>query len=222
MPTMSRRAPAPVLTRPDPSLWWHVTREWEGETAFIVGGGPSVLCQDVEQLRARRVLAINSSFVLVPFADILLFGDLRWWIDNRGKLGEFGGRIVTCRRSPCELKSAGRPLLTLERQNPPGLAVVPTRVVFKRTSYVAAINLAVHLGCRRIIALGLDGARDAKGLSHHHTPHRWPVRPDCWKAQAAELATLVAPLKQLGVELLNASPGSAVPFWPIVSLEDVL
>ena len=213
-----------MLKRPDPSCWWKVTREWEGETAFVVGGGPSVLTQNLELLRGRRVVAINSSFERVPFADILLFGDLRWWIGNRGRLGEFGGRIVTCRLSPCELKApGGQAVLSLERQRPPGLATLPTRVVFHRTSSSSAINLAAHLGCADIVTLGLDGQFGKDGRRNHYDkPYARRHLPNTWRDQCAELATLIAPLKSLGIRVRNASPGSALPFWPIVKLEDCL
>ena len=57
--------------------FWSVPREWPGETAFIVGGGPSVLGQDLDALRGRRVIVINSSVYAVPGADFLFFDDHR-------------------------------------------------------------------------------------------------------------------------------------------------
>ena len=211
-----------MLRRPDAPKFWSVPREWQGETAFLVGGGPSVLEVDLELLRGRRIIAINSSYERVPFADFLAFGDLRWFLEHRGPLHQFQGRVVTWRNTPCEIKNANREILTLERQLPPGLATLPTRVVFRRTSFSAAINLAVHLGASTIVMLGLDGKATADGRTHHHAPHRWPFRPGCWRDQAAELKTLVEPLKQLGITMRNASPDSALDLWPRADLKDCL
>lgn len=213
-----------MLTRPDRSLWWSVTREWQGETAFIVGGGPSVLSQNLDLLRDRRVIAINSSYARIPFADILFFGDLRWWLAIRSDLSSFAGRIVTCRHKPCDLKGPnGQPVLSLERQRPPGLAKLPTRVVFHRTSAASAINLAAHLGCAEIVTLGLDGKFGKDGRRNHYDKaYARPHLPNTWRDQCAELATLVEPLKSLGIRVRNASPGSALDLWPIVRLEDCL
>jgi hypothetical protein len=56
---------------------WLIPPAWSGETGFIVGGGVSVETQPVERLCGRRVIALNSSYLRVPFAVFLLFGDSR-------------------------------------------------------------------------------------------------------------------------------------------------
>ena len=96
------------------SAFYPVPREWPGETVFIVGGGPSVLGVDLEALRGRRVIAINSSVYAVPWADILYFGDWRWWHEpeNKAAVASFPGRVVTTSRMVAEAKkcwSAARP-----------------------------------------------------------------------------------------------------------------
>ena len=90
--------------------FWSVPREWPGETVFIVGGGPSVLGQDLNALRGRRVIAINSSVHAVPWADILYFADWRWWYEpeNRAAATSFAGRVVTTSRQVPD-KCAGLP-----------------------------------------------------------------------------------------------------------------
>ena len=82
---------------------WRPTKEWAGETAFIVGGGPSALHADLSTLRGRKVIAINSSWRAMPWADFLVFSDNRWWAEHgpilldesqRQRPAVFGGRIV--------------------------------------------------------------------------------------------------------------------------------
>ena len=97
------------------STFWPVPREWEGETVFIVGGGPSVLGVDLEVLRGRRVIVINSSVYAVPWADFLYFGDWRWWNEpeNQAAVASFAGRVVTVSRMVSEARrcwSAARPI----------------------------------------------------------------------------------------------------------------
>jgi hypothetical protein len=199
---------------------WAVPVEWKGETAFIIGGGPSVLAQNVSRLEGRNVVAVNSSFKIAPFAQYVFAGDSRWLSHNSAALKKFKGKVVTCGNA---VKWPG--LLSLSKKTPLGIGISddPRSVVFRRTSLHGAINLAVLLGATRLVLLGADGRASADGCSHHHDPHPWPQKPDCWNKQRIDLATAVAPLKAKGVEVVNASPGSAwADLWPVVSLEDYL
>jgi hypothetical protein len=201
-----------------PTTWWTVAPEWQGETVFIVGGGPSVTGQDIELLRGRKVIAVNSSGGVAPFADLLYFADGRWWRENKPSVAEFKGRVIT---TSDEVKNQPG-ILLLQRRYPPGLAVNRSELTVLKTGMTAAINLAVHLGAARVVTLGLDGGPAEDGRTHHHRPHNWGQIEANWKLQREELATLVEPLRERGVELVNASPGSKISLWPIMSLADYL
>jgi hypothetical protein len=179
--------------------FWSVAREWEGETVFIVGGGPSVLGVDLEALRGQRVIAINSSVYKLPWADILYFGDWRWWHEpeNRAAVASFRGRVVTTSRMCSEDKQ----VLMCRAAKPPGLALARDSLVQKWTSLTAATNLAAHLvgPGGTIVWLGADGRLAADGRSHHHQPHRWPHRPGCYDKQHADLVTIVPSLRALKI-----------------------
>ena len=77
-------------------MHWPVPPEWTGETAFLVGGGPSVRDVDLSQIRGR-IIAINNSWELVPHADVLYFCDEKWWRWHGGRVmaGFEGCYIVT-------------------------------------------------------------------------------------------------------------------------------
>jgi hypothetical protein len=203
--------------------FWSVSREWPGETVFIVGGGPSVLGVDLETLRGQRVIAINSSVYKLPWADILYFGDWRWWNEpnNRAAVASFAGRVVTTSRLVAEDKK----VLVCRAAKPPGLAREHDSLMQKFTSLTAATNLAVHLigPGGTIVWLGADGRFAPDGRSHHHQPHRWPHRAGCYDKQHADLVTIVPSLRTLKIAAFNASPGTA---WgdllPVISLQDVL
>jgi len=201
--------------------FWSVPREWPGETVFIVGGGPSVLGQDLEALRGRRVIAINSSVYALPWADILYFGDFRWWNepDNRAAIASFAGRVVTTSRLVSDRK-----VLVCRKTNPPGLAIEHNSLMQKWTSLTAATNLAAHLigPGGTIVWLGADG-RIADGRTHHHKPHRWPHRPGCYDKQKADLVTIVPSLQRLQIAGYNASPGTAwADLLPVIDLREML
>jgi hypothetical protein len=202
--------------------FWTVPREWEGETAFIIAGGPSVLEVDLEALRGQRMIAINSSVYKVPWADFLYFGDWRWWNEpeNRAAVASFPGRIVTVSRMVSEDKK----VLVCRKTNPPGLALARDSLMQKWTSLTAATNLAAHLigPGGSIVWLGADGKPAADGRVWHHKPHRWPLKANRYDYHRADLASMVEPLRTMRITLLNASPGSAYAEWPTVNLQDVL
>ena len=202
--------------------FWSVPREWPGETVFVVAGGPSVLDLDLDALRGRRVIVINSSVFAVPWADYLYFGDFRWWNDgqNQAAAMRFGGRIVTTSR----LVSHPR-VLVCRKTRPPGLALAADSLMQKWTSLTAATNLAAHLvgPGGTIVWLGADGRIAADGRTHHHQPHRWPHKPGCHDKHLADLRTIVPSLRALDIAAFNASPGSAwAELIPIVPLQRLL
>lgn len=203
--------------------FWSVQPEWKGETAFIVGGGPSLLGVDLELLRGRRVIVINSSVYALPWADFLYFGDWRWWNEpeNRAAVASFAGRVVTTSRMVSEDKK----VLVCRKTNPPGLARACDSLMQKWTSLTAATNLAAHLvgPGGTIVWLGIDGKAAADGRAWHHKPHRWPAKAKRYDLHRADLATMVEPLRAMGITLWNANPGSAyADLWPVVSLQEML
>lgn len=192
-------------------------REWEGEIAFVIAGGPSVAQQNLELLRGRKVIAINSSCYRAPWADYLFYRDARWWRANRAGCDAFQGRIVTV-SPPYDPR-----ILRLRWRKPEqGFADSADEVMGNRTSLACVLNMLAHQAPARIVLTGADGKMGPGGRRNHHARHNWPHRPGTWQAQRRELALTVEPLRARGIEVFNASPGSALPFWPVVSLETCL
>jgi len=203
-------------------VYWTVPQEWPGETAFIVAGGPSVLKQDLEALRGRRVIVINSSVFAVPWADILFFGDWRWWNepDNQAAVASFPGSVVTTSRTV-----PVRKVHVCCKTKPPGLALQRNSLMQRWTSLTAATNLAAHLvgPGGSIVWLGADGQKAADGRTHHHTPHRWAHTPGCYDKHLGDLVTIVPSLKAMGIAAYNASPGTAwADLLPVIDLQEAL
>jgi len=86
-----------------------------------------------------------------------------------------------------------------------------------------ALNLAVQFGAKRIVLVGYDMRVDA-GLHWHGAHPHGLNNPSAGSVMrwAATLDAQAPLLKRLGVEVLNASPVSALKAYPKVRLEDVL
>lgn len=207
-------------------IHWSVPATWPGETVFILGGGFSLAGQDTARLEGRRCIAVNSSYIDHPFADYVFSADARWLRHHQKALEvSWRARVVTVSNA------ADWPgLLHLRKAHPPvkgkagGIAITtdPREIAIRRSSLQGAINLAALLGGKRLVLLGADGGPDAKGRIHHHPAHPWAQKKGCWAEQSWDLSTTVEPLRKLGIEVVNASPGSRLDFWPIMTLDQVL
>lgn len=200
---------------------WTLTPEWAGQAAFIVCGGPSVREQNLDLLRGRRVIVINRSFEAAPWADVLFFADANPWKWYRDGITKFAGRVITVFDSMPSTRYPAR-FEQYRKCRPPILSHDPSSITMQRTSTTGAIHCCAHLGARLIVTLGLDGRKSEDGRTHHHVPHPKMPAPGAWEKHRRELCSIVPSLREWGVEVWNASPGSACDAFPITSLEEAV
>ena len=99
-----------------------------------------------------------------------------------------------------------------------GLEDSPNGLRTGANSGYQAINLAVHLGARRIILLGYD-MKPSNGRSHWFGEHPDRVDPP-YSTMLASFPSLVDPLRKRGVEVINCTPDSALDVFPKMDLKD--
>jgi hypothetical protein len=207
---------------------WRIPQEWKGETVFVIGGGPSVAYQRPARLEGRKVIVINSSYEVAPFAQYLFFGDNRWHEEHRNRPAfkaflARGGNVVTV-SGPSGAPYLLKLLRVVPTSDANGLTTTCRGLSSQKTSFQGGINLAAMLGAKRIVLLGLDGRRSESGLSHHHSPHKWPTKPGdvTWVRQRTQLQYIVKPLRDRGIDVFNTCPYSTFKFWPYAPLEGFL
>jgi len=219
--------------------WWTVpSGMWTDKTCFILAGGPSITGIDTVAIsRLGKVIVINTSYRLLYNADILYFSDTKWWDDHRSEVRRcFLGWQITM----------GHPKLeccrSLRQGTQLGLSHDPGTLCHGGNSGYQAINLAYLFGACRIVLLGYDmrvvpmtyqddqgHIRDTRGRYsgqiYWHSGHgretiaSYSRRVKYWIPM---FWSLVQPLRKAGVEVVNCSPGSALPCWPIRPLDEIL
>lgn len=198
-----------------------VPKLWPGSTIVCIGGGPSLTREDVDVVRDKaRVIAINNAYTLAPWADVLYACDWSWHRAHSKGVAEFQGLkyTITAHVKP-EKREKGWQML--RHTGIEGLELDPTALRTGRNSGYQAIGLAVHLGAKRIVLLGYDMQLGPKGETHWHGRHaHMPSNPP-FKNFLKAFPSLVAPLAQIGVSVVNCSRRTALDCFPKARLEDV-
>ena len=196
--------------------------DWNGQTVIVIGTGPSAAATPLAGARGLvRTVAIKTSILLAPWADALYGADKGWWIANQGAK-DFHGLKFSPGPSICKVY----PDIRLIRLKP--VADILTKEIgvigcgLKTGgghSGFQAVNLAVQFGAKRIVLVGFD--MTLTHGAHWHSDYRGIAKPDANRVRSwRESFDACAPqFEQLGVEVLNASPISAlqayrkVPSW---------
>jgi len=198
---------------------WRVPKLWPGGECFILGGGPSLRDVDINQLRGRRVIAVNNAYKLGDWIDVLFFGDRRWWHWHKDALLNFAGlKVTTCEH---HLDKPG--IKVVKRRNSPfGISTDPGILIWNLSSGACAINLAFHFGVKRIVLLGFDMQKSGDKHNWHddYGPRHSGFNP--YPRFMRRFSNIAADLKRYNVECLNATPDSAITVFPRVKLEDLL
>jgi hypothetical protein len=198
------------------------TGRWAGATCVVIASGPSLNAFDCEAVRqwraadpgARKVIVINSSYRLAPWADALYACDEAWWIENLAAAKKsFEGEFWT--QSTADVGEVMNRVVSEPRF---GLGRIPGVIHQGGNSGYQAINLAYQWGAHHIVLLGFDMAASA-GRKHWHAPHAKHVTTEHdyagWNERFWELQ---ADLLEDGVSVVNASRSTALTQFPRVPL----
>lgn len=203
---------------------WEAPRIWPGEECYIIGGGPSVKDCDLTPLHTKRVIAVNNAFTLGPWP-VMFYGDCRWEIQHRETLRQFSGlRVHGCSQN--EGVAYVHKILRIANQY--GIHRDPAKLCWNLSSGACAINLAVHFGVKRIVLIGFD-MQKVGGESNYHRDHdihkatpKQQAVYDPYERFLAPFPKIAEDLSRIGVECVNATPGSALTVFPTMTLEEAL
>src|ERR1044072_3783034 len=154
---------------------WTPTKEWEGQDAYIIGGGSSLKSFDFNRLRGLNVIGCNEAFRLGPeIVKICLFGGASWFHTVKFDLEKFPGKTVCISPTLMFLNTSW--FLQMQREKY-GIYSGPV-LGWNNSTGGAAVNLAVSLGARRIFLLGFDLKANDEGKTHWHQRYNKTTKND--------------------------------------------
>jgi hypothetical protein len=196
-----------------------VPRKFEGETIYIIGGGPSLKNFNFAELKGHRTIAINKAVFFHQTADVLYWTDSRFYTWYKNDIDNFNGLKFTLKPG----SQYTTDIKVLRKGIPHGLEKDPQVLAHGYNSGYAAINLAYHLGAARIVLLGFDMHNAGKDTHFHDG---YPTRAagdhiyrDKFLPGFKELEKA---LRAEGVTVFNASPHSQLNEFPKITLAQAL
>jgi hypothetical protein len=166
---------------------WEPEAIWEGEDAYVIGGGASLTHFDFDLLRGKNTVGCNSAFILGPaICKVVLFCDFMWWGEigregkhdyehpnpewqARGRAGTaaYGGQVIGCLgNNKLARISKDKWLQFVPRHGVRGLGT--KALGWAGNTGTAAVNLALIYGAKRVFLLGFDMECGPDGRQNWH------------------------------------------------------
>jgi hypothetical protein len=218
----------------------------KGETAILVGTGPSVKTQLKELNNDIPKISINNSYEIIPGLPAAHIAcNLDWW-------EHYWPRSPRLREMPCPKYTwykeiADRYNKDIQDYNKityvkaivkDGLSLDPKILHINHGSGPMGINLALLLGVRKLLLVGHDmkfakdynGRRKKAGSKPRHFFGEYPDKLQHWPSvkvgKNGQLNGLIEAYNKMppdlekgGMEVINCTPGSALPTFPMSTLE---
>jgi len=195
---------------------------------------PSAYSEYLAPIHDKHIIGVNNVYQIGDWIDVCFFGDCGWYNVHRHALSKWPGIKVTCCHRFAgrgEKEMEGIKFLSRHKKRKYGISDNPSYVSWNGNSGAAAISLAVHFGVKRIVLLGFDMNLDENQKSHWHGSHHNPNPKEPTKKKRKTppferhlrgFPNIAVDARQMGVEILNANPNSAINDFRKVTVKDVL
>lgn len=197
---------------------------WTGETVVVAATGPSLTADVAAACYRARVLAVNDAWRLLPWAEVLYSCDAAWWKVHNG-CPDFAGERWTSHSPQLNNKAAdealpGYRLNIIAGKSGDTFSGDPACLHYGNNSGFQGIGLAILFGARRIVLVGFDmRVGDRRHFFGSHPP---PLRNSLDYELLIPSFAHAAKHLPAGVEILNATPGSALTCFPMKPLAGAL
>ena len=193
---------------------------YHGETAVIIGTGPSLTGRQVDISAKFIRFGCNRAFEFnldVLAATNKEFWDYYWpdikdlpcdkWVPYRPTADKYGINYI-------------------REIDAPGLSTDPTYIHHHHGSGPILINLAYHYGIKRMLLIGWDMRH--KGQRHYWAGGEYPKEMIHYTKNLGPNGELIGLIKEMetikpedyGIEIINCTPGSSMTCFPFGNIED--
>lgn len=179
---------------------------WAGKTVVCIASGPSLNSKDCAliELSGLPCIAVNTSWEMARFCDVIYAGDVCWWIANKDRID------IDAERWTCTRQASQRFGVNLHKS------------CGEYNSGMRAIEFAMWRGATRVILLGYDCSL-ANG-THWHGDHKESGNPDevkvrLWQKQFIAVSEKA---KLAGVDVINCSRETDLRSFRRLDLEEAI
>lgn len=187
----------------------------ERRTVVLVASGLSAGTADLDLARDWPVVVVNDAWRLAPWAAALYACDGPWWkVHHAEVVKTFRGELWT--QDEKAARSFGLKWIRGKQGN--GLSNDGDRINHNSNGGAQAMNLAYHWGARRFVLVGYD-----MGGRHFFGDHPPALRNNSpYHAFIKAFGVIAGDCKRLGLEVVNTSSISRLPYFPRTSLSSTL
>ena len=228
-------------------MQWDIPKIWQGGDVWILGGGsslvqqfniPNNIVEDVRsgkcsiaayspylfELHKKHILAVNTSFLLGNWVDMLFFGDDTFYDLCSREITMYKGLKVSCHFKFDALKYKKKGIRYIKKSiKREGISIKKGEIAWNKNSGAAAINIAVHTGAKRIILVGFDMALDENQNQHWHSFYKQPKATEILFAKHLEgFGAIKEDADKLGVTIINTSMDSKIKQFEKINYKELL
>ena len=199
----------------------HFYKQWKGRTVVVMASGPSMTQQDADYVEKKaRTIAVNSTFRLAPWADVVYSNDEDWYEAHLNELRESARGMFCCGHPTWRSIFVNSIPFNREAR---GLIDSPDEIAWGMNSGAAALNLALYFGAARIVMLGFDqGWQKEKGHWHPPHPRHLQQRKPGFHRWAGWFKQASLDFAAMGVEVVNCSRATTLDCFKRADLREVL
>jgi len=191
---------------------------------IVAAPGPSLTPELAEQTHGYNVVAVNDSYRLLPHATVLYAADADWWRVHGGVPNFHGEKLTTWGKDTKSVASQFRLNAIESARFEKGFSFKPGLIHRgQNNSGFQAVNVALLRGANPVVMIGFD-----MHGTHFFGEHEPPLRRWDRQRQARNYARWIEGFNKAKdllpphIRIINATPGSALKCFPIMTLQEAL